>query len=94
MDLSGYSNDQIEYHTYLLIDAELVKGSAKWMRDKLMDASIFCLTSEGHGFLDAARNQTVWKKAMGKVKESGGVVAFDVLKALLIAYGKDLVGLP
>jgi hypothetical protein len=31
---------------------------------------------------------------MGKVKESGGVVAFDVLKALLIAYGKDLVGSP
>jgi hypothetical protein len=51
------------------------------------------LTWEGHDFLDAARSETIWKKVMNKVKDSTGTVAFEVLKALLIAASKEKFGL-
>lgn len=37
------------------------------------------LTWQGHEFLDAVRNDTVWRKTMALVKEKGGSVPFDVV---------------
>ncbi len=37
------------------------------------------LTMSGHDFLDAARNEKIWKKAMKTVGEKGGAVTLWVL---------------
>ena len=41
------------------------------------------LTWAGHDFAEAARDETRWKNVMKTVKEKGGSVTIDVLKALL-----------
>jgi hypothetical protein len=44
--------------------------------------------------LDAARNDTIWKKASDKIKQSGVQVTVTVLEELLKKLLKDSLGLP
>jgi hypothetical protein len=94
-DLTEFTQEQIGYHNYLVMSSGLAYGvdmSSK--ADKYPSAILTSLTWEGHDFLDAARNETTWKKVMYKIKDSTGTVAFEVLKALLIAASKEKFGLP
>ena len=52
------------------------------------------LTWKGHEFLDAARNDTIWKKALGHIKKAGVQVTLPVLEEVLKKAAKDLLGLP
>ncbi|NJK58530.1 MAG: DUF2513 domain-containing protein [Pleurocapsa sp. SU_5_0] len=51
------------------------------------------LTMAGHDFLDAARNEKIWKKAMKTVGEKGGTVTLGVLTQLLSTLAKQHFGL-
>jgi hypothetical protein len=44
---------------------------------------------QGHEFLDASRNETVWKKTLKTINEKGGGLTFEVIKALLTQYTKE-----
>lgn len=46
----------------------------------------------GHDFLDAARNEKIWKKAMKTVGEKGGTVTLGVLTQLLSTLVKHEFG--
>jgi len=94
VNLESYSKEQIEYHRHLLIEAGLASGvEVIGAGMKYPEAILELLTWEGHDFLDAARNESVWKKAMGKLSSSGGAFTFDIVKALLIAILKDQLGI-
>ncbi len=56
-------------------------------------AAAIRLTWKGHEFLDAARNNTVWRKALAHVKKAGVAVTLPVLEDLLKKAAKDLLGL-
>lgn len=93
-DLSGYSEQQLLYHTALLIDAELVEGAIIPGSDGLpIAAHIIRLNWKGHEFLDAARNQSVWKKVMEKVKSGGASLPLPVIQDMLISFLKKQAGL-
>lgn len=51
------------------------------------------LTWEGHEFLDAARSDTVWVKATSTIGQQVGSAGIEVLKALLQATIKGMIGL-
>jgi hypothetical protein len=51
------------------------------------------LTMAGHDFLEAAKNDTTWNKAMNTVKEKGGSVTLGVLTQLLSTLAKQHFGL-
>lgn len=51
------------------------------------------LTMAGHDFLEAAKNDTIWNKAMNTVKEKGGSVTLGVLTQILSALVKQDFGL-
>jgi len=51
------------------------------------------LTWAGHEFLDAARNETVWKKASERIKKSGVDVTISLLKDILNQLLKQSLGL-
>jgi hypothetical protein len=94
LEIDGHTDDEIGYHANLLGDAGLVVGYP----EELMGRSgpmytIRRLTWEGHEFIDVAREDTRWKKAMGVVTEKAGSITFEVLKALLVSYMKSAVGL-
>src|SRR5262249_19298971 len=89
----GYSQEEVAYHSGLLIEAGLAEGinaSTQHEREFFLSR----LTWEGHEFLDAARNETVWKKAMATVKEKGLSLGFDVLKGLLQGILRSSLHLP
>jgi hypothetical protein len=52
------------------------------------------LTMAGHDFLDSARDENRWKKAMTTVNEKGGAVTVGVLTQILSALVKQSFGLP
>ena len=91
-EIEGYSEEQIMYHMKILADGGLIEA---------IDASTFegiCfipqgLTWSGYEFLDAIRNETVWKQTKEVVRDKGGSLPFEVLKSLAIEFLKKFVGL-
>lgn len=93
-DLSGYTQEQIIYHSALLIEAELVKGIILPDPQSYPTSTVVIrLTWKGHEFLDAARNDTIWKKAGAQIKKAGGQITLALLEELLKKLGKDALGL-
>ncbi|MDD5761177.1 MAG: DUF2513 domain-containing protein [bacterium] len=94
-EFEGYTEAQVGYHAYLLINAGLAKGvDASSMGSESPKGFISSLTWAGHEFADAARDETRWRKAMGVVQEKGGTVTIGVLTQLLVSLMKGALGLP
>ena len=87
IEIEGYTQEQIGYHILIMCEAGLVRGSPTTaMNDTSPRAIAGRLTWAGHEFLDAARDDTRWQKAMNTVRRIGGVtlpVLLDVLKDLM-----------
>lgn len=94
IEIDGYSKDQIGYHAYLLVDAGLAKGlDVTTIADTSPQWRILQLTSAGHDFADAARDESTWRKATAIVKDRAGGVTLDVMKQVLISLIKNTLGL-
>ena len=94
-DLSEYSEEQITYHTALLIEAKLADGGVALDGVGYPAAArAIKLTWQGHEFLDAARNDTIWKKAVTKIKSAGSSVTFPILQEILTVFIKQQMGVP
>ena len=79
-----YGQEVVAGHTAILVDAGLVKGMvANGSDGKPIASEIIRLTWAGHEFLDNARNDTIWNKAISTIKAKSISVSFDVLAALL-----------
>jgi hypothetical protein len=95
LEFEGYTDTQVGYHAWLLIDAGLARG-----QDTTSTGSggpegyIMSLTWAGHEFADAARDESRWTSAMGAVKEKGGTVTLGVLTQLLVSLMKGALGIP
>jgi hypothetical protein len=50
------------------------------------------LTWQGHEFLDAVRNETVWSKTRELVTTNSGTVPFDVLKVIAVKVLSSMFG--
>jgi hypothetical protein len=80
--VQGHSEEEISYHVLLsheagLIDAiDLSSTQGVCWRPKR-------LTYEGHEFLDAARNDTVWKRAKETLLSTSGAITLEAMKVLL-----------
>jgi hypothetical protein len=80
-DLSRYTGAQAGHHMALLIEAGLVKGkvAAGSLADEDDEPPFILLfgrlTWAGHDFLDAARSEPVWRKALAKAKDVGSTVS-------------------
>ncbi len=94
LEIEGYTEGQIGYHSYLLVDAGLAQGiDASALGDTLPNWLIFHLTSAGHDFCDAARNESRWRKAIAIIKAKGGSATIDVVKQVLVAVLKGQLDL-
>ena len=94
LKIEGYTEEQVGYHAYLMVDHGLAEGTRVTALDSTSPLWVLRhLTSEGHDFAAAARDATTWKKAMSVVQEKGGAVSLDVIKALLSHLVKAGLGL-
>ena len=95
LKFEGYTDAQVGYHAYLLIDAGLVRGeTVAAFGSEAPVGHIYNLTWDGHEFAEAARDETRWRKALGIVQEKGGTVTIGVLTQLLVALMKGALGIP
>ncbi len=95
LSFDSYTESQVGYHAYLMVDAGLAKGEdVSAMGSEGPEAMITSLTWAGHEFAEAARDDTRWQKAMGLVKDKGGSVTLGVLTQLLTGLMKGAFGLP
>jgi len=82
-ELEGYSEEEVNYHIKIMAEAGLIEARDLSTMNTFEWAAIN-LTWEGHEFLDASRNDTIWKKSKSIIKDKLGSVSFEVLKSLLI----------
>ena len=98
INIDGYSDEEIGYHAFLMIEAGLARGfDGAGSGDPSPYGCIVSLTWEGHEFLDASRNDGLWAKAKQAAGSTGGMV-LSVLKSVLIDLAtqaaKKAAGLP
>jgi Hypothetical protein (DUF2513) len=90
----SWSRDEVYEHILLLKDGNLIEteipprnfGSSKSIVIKR-------LTMEGHDFIDQAKDETIWKRALATVKEKGGSISSPVMAQLLSSLVKQHLGL-
>lgn len=87
LQIDGYTDKEIGYHVRIMVDGGLVdaKDSSTFQGE---DFLIHGLTWQGHEFLDAARNDTVWNEVKNNLKGQFYTLPFAVVKDLLVAYIK------
>jgi hypothetical protein len=91
----SYSVEERAYHVQLMVDAGLVEAKVARNADGAPIGAVTTrLTWAGHDFLDAMRDDTVWKKAKEHVLKPGASWTFDLLKEWLKAQAKEKLGLP
>src|ERR1044071_1514383 len=91
--MTGYSADLVAYHLKLLAQAGLIEvhdSTTIGSRELLPK----CLTWQGHEFLDAARDETIWRKAKQRITAATGTVSLAVLQDLLKQVAGQALGLP
>lgn len=93
-EIEGYSDEQIGYHCHLLVQSGLAEGSdTTTSGSSAPSAMLTTLTWEGHEFIEAARDEKRWKKAMGLAASKGGAVSTEILKALLVSLARQSLGI-
>ena len=96
LDIPDTGEEEIGQHVELMIGHGLIEGKAipsgTGTAHRILDYWINSMTWEGHDFLDAARNDTIWEKAKKKCLEATGGLAFDTLKACLVEFGREAIG--
>jgi len=94
LEIEGYSEAEIGYHAYLLCDAGLAFGiDVETRESEGPEYQLRHLTWAGHEFLDAARDEPRWRKAMAAIGSAGGSVTLSVLQSLLTSYAAQQLGI-
>lgn len=91
--VDGFSEEEIQYHLKLLNQAGLIDAENKSRDTQKVRWRVHALTWQGHEFVEASRNKSAWDNAKSMIKDKGVGMAFDTIKALLIASAKENVGL-
>ena len=97
-DIPDAGEEEIGLHVELMIEGGLIKGTVvpagTGPAHRILAHSSERITWEGHNFLDAARNDTIWQKAKKKCVEATDGLPFDVLKACLVELCKEAISRP
>lgn len=89
----GYEKPTIIEHIELLIEAGLLEGEVHRHSSGGIPV-VTRLTWAGHDFLDAIKDESIWKKAQESVLKPIGGASFDVLLEWLKWKMKDKLGMP
>ena len=83
VDPLGYDEQNIAYHKALLVESGLAHGDVHTVVSGEILALVTRLTWEGHEFLDAARDETGWRRVTQVIGETVGTVSLSLLQKLL-----------
>lgn len=93
IEVSGYTQEQIAYHAFLLDEAGLVHAiDVTATGSQGPEAKIVRLTWDGHEFLDAAREPSRWEQTKDLINKIGGA-SIQIWMAVLTEFAKKSLGL-
>ena len=79
----GITEDTINYHLWLLLDAGLIEGACAGKPGR--GTTLLCcgqaLTWKGHEFLDTVRSDTAWNRIKRWLNEEGFELSFEAIVA-------------
>ena len=84
-EYEGRDQAEVNRHTQILIDEDFLEGI--WMGDHQnmpCGFRVTDLTYRGHQFLENARSETRWKRALNTIKDSGKSLSIAVIEAVLV----------
>jgi len=82
LKIEGYDDTKISYHVWLCVDARLVEGvDCSTMQGFSWEAQR--LTWNGHEFLQAIRDETIWNKVKRKLLKPSASWTFPILMEYL-----------
>ncbi len=90
--LEGHSETEISYHIALLDDAGLLHGQDR-SAIGVFRWSAGMLTWAGHEFVEAVRDDDVWKEALAITAKSGNGTVFELLNKALMRVLEKRAGL-
>ena len=92
IEVEGRAPEDITYQLHQLRQGGLIE--AKDVSDlQGLAYKPLRLTWQGHEFLDAARDDTIWRRGKERVMKAAGGLTFDLLLAALKAEIRDRTGL-
>lgn len=95
IQIDGYDAKQIAYHCALMYESQLIDCvDVMDLSSQYPEFIINRLTSRGHDFADAARNDGVWKKTVTTIKNTVGSATVEVLLQYLRLELRKTLGLP
>jgi len=74
--------DKRRYHALLLCDAGLFQRES---------TDSFRLTSAGHDFIEAMRDEGIWKKTKDAVAQTGGNATLEIVKKIATGFLKKQI---
>lgn len=87
LKIDGYTTEEVAYHCKLLYEAELIKDCVvKHASNRIISFGVSRLTWEGHDFLDKIREDTLWNKTKGFIKDKTLPMTLDVIKEIVTAF--------
>lgn len=92
INIDGYDMKTIAYHCAILHDAGLIYDyQGQYGGDELLFFGVGRLTWAGHEFLDKIKNDTVWNKTKGVIKEKGIPFVLDAVKEIATAITTSMI---
>lgn len=93
--VEGVPDDKFNYHTMLLKEAGLIKGTVSASKNQNIIPNIALITDltwDGHDFADSIGDDTVWNTAKGRIQEVGSWT-FDLFLECVKQEAKKRIGL-
>ncbi|MBN8563971.1 MAG: DUF2513 domain-containing protein [Leptolyngbya sp. UWPOB_LEPTO1] len=92
--IEEYPRSLIIYHIHIMMQGQLVEVVPQTNQASIIPVgfSEVWITWQGHEFLDAARDETRWNKAMATVQQNSGSVTVGVLIQVLSGLMKNSLG--
>jgi hypothetical protein len=92
ISIDGYDMKTVAYHCAILHDAGLIYDyKGQYGDDELLFFGVGRLTWAGHEFLDKIKNDTVWNKTKGVIKEKGIPFVLDAVKEIATAITTSMI---
>lgn len=87
-----YSRDVIGYHFLILDEAGLIMANVKAAGDDPYYIAVASrLTWEGNDFLDAVRDESIWKRVRSTIGKITGGASFEVFKTVASSLALDAI---
>ena len=86
LKIPEYTLEQVAYHCKILKEAGLITNyKALFASNHIVGFGVGSLTWEGHDFLDKIREDTIWNKTKGLIKNKALPMTLDVVKEIATA---------